>query len=96
MRNIYLVTYDIADTKRLRAVFKAMLGFGDHLQFSVFRCELSDANLVRMKTALVEIINHAADQVLIFNLGPIDGFRADQIESLGQAYTPSERDPVVV
>ena len=96
MSHTYLVTYDIRDDKRLRAVFKKMCGFGQHLQYSVFRCELSAANHVRMKAALAEIIDHRSDQVLIFNLGPADGFRADLVESLGQAYVVEDRDAVVV
>ena len=96
MRHAYLVTYDIRDDKRLKAVFKKMGGFGQHLQYSVFRCELSAANKVRMKAALSELIDHRADQVLIFDLGPADGPRSDLVESLGQGYVVEERDAVVV
>ncbi|MCY4239233.1 MAG: CRISPR-associated endonuclease Cas2 [Rhodospirillaceae bacterium] len=38
---IYIVTYDISDTRRWRRVFKTMHGFGEWLQFSVFQCRLS-------------------------------------------------------
>ncbi len=96
MIHLFLVTYDIRDGKRLKAVYKKMRGFGDHLQYSVFRCELSEANKVRMVSALSEIINHNDDQVLIFNLGPIDGIRADMVESLGQKYLPSDHDAIVI
>jgi CRISPR-associated protein Cas2 len=96
MANVYLVTYDIREDKRLKAVFKKMSGFGQHLQYSVFRCELSDANKVRMKAALSQIIDHRADQVLIFNLGPADGLRTDLVESLGQAYVVDQREAVVI
>jgi CRISPR-associated protein Cas2 len=96
MRSVFLVTYDIREDKRLKAVFKAMCGFGDHLQYSVFRCELSPANKVLMKGALTEIIDHRVDQVLIFDLGPVDGVRADMVESLGEVYVPGEHDAVVV
>ena len=41
MRTTFLVCYDIADDKRLRKVFKTCCNFGDHLQFSVFECDLS-------------------------------------------------------
>ncbi len=41
MRQSYLVTYDIADEKRLRKVFKIMRGYGDHLQYSVFECQFT-------------------------------------------------------
>lgn len=96
MAHVYLVTYDIRDDKRLRAIFKTMNGFGQHIQYSVFRCELSEANKVRMKTALSEIIDHRVDQVLIFNLGPADGLREDLVESLGQAYLVDPREAVVI
>jgi len=96
MLHLYLVTYDIRDEKRLRRVYKKMRGFGDHLQYSVFRCELSEANLVRMKMALNELIDHDADQVLIFRLGPLDGIYTLQVEALGTAYIPSDHEAVVV
>ena len=41
MRHNYVVTYDISDPKRLRKVYKMMLGYGEHLQLSVFQCELN-------------------------------------------------------
>lgn len=96
MLHTYLVTYDIRNDKRLRRVLKTMRGFGQHLQYSVFRCELSTANKVRLKAALTEIIDHHADQVLIFDLGPADGFRNDLVEGIGQAYVVEDRDAVVV
>lgn len=96
MLHAYLVTYDVRDDKRLRRVLKTMRGFGQHLQYSVFRCELSPANKVRMKATLADVIDHRADQVLIFDLGPADGFRTDLVESLGQAYIVEDRDAVVV
>ena len=41
MRTSYLVCYDICDDKRLRKVFQTMRGYGDHLQYSVFECQLT-------------------------------------------------------
>ena len=96
MLHVYLVTYDIRDDKRLKRVFKKMRGFGQHLQYSVFRCQLSEANKVRMKAALAEIINHRSDQVLIFDLGPAEGVRAELVETLGQGYAVEERDAVII
>jgi CRISPR-associated protein Cas2 len=96
MRNAYIVSYDISHPKRLRKVYKTMLGFGDHIQLSVFRCELSDPDLVRMKSKLDKIIHHKEDQVLLIDIGPVKG-RADKvIDALGRAYVPRERTPVVV
>ena len=69
MRRLYLVTYDIADSKRLRLVFKIMREHGDHLQYSVFRCELSDREKFEMIGDLEEVIHHDKDQVLLIPLG---------------------------
>lgn len=45
MRTSYLICYDICDDKRLRKVFQVMRGFGDHLQYSVFECQLTAMDL---------------------------------------------------
>ncbi|HIB65620.1 MAG TPA: CRISPR-associated endonuclease Cas2, partial [Phycisphaerales bacterium] len=37
----FLVTYDICDPARLRKVHKIMLGHGQAIQYSVFRCFLT-------------------------------------------------------
>ena len=65
-----LAHYDIADSKRLRRVFKTCKNFGDHLQFSVFECDLSPMERVRMESELKELIHHGEDQVLFIALGP--------------------------
>lgn len=87
MRKIYLVTYDIRDDKRLRKVFRTMRNWGDHLQYSVFECQLNDSDLIRLKSELREIINHAHDQILLIDLGPAAGRGERVIESMGQPYT---------
>jgi CRISPR-associated protein Cas2 len=96
MRNRYLVTYDVCNERRLRRVFKKMKGFGLHLQLSVFECELSARELAVMTSALDPLLNHALDQVLIADLGPADGRGGECVRSLGLAYRPRERKPVVV
>ena len=52
MRTTYLVCYDVTDAKRLRKVFKTCGNFGDHLQFSVFECDLNPAEKVELETEL--------------------------------------------
>jgi len=87
VRQSYLVCYDICDDKRLRKVFTTMRGFGDHLQYSVFECQFTTADLVRCRTALARIINHGEDQVLFVNLGPAEGRGDRVITALGIPYT---------
>lgn len=82
-RTVYIVAYDICDAKRLRMVYKTMRGYGEHWQYSVFRCELTPAEKVKMMTDLGRIMNDAEDQVLIAPLGPPNGRYAAAIETLG-------------
>ena len=96
MRRYYLVTYDIADPKRLRRVFKTMKGFGVHLQLSVFQCDLPEIDLVRMKAALTEIIHHTEDQVLIIDLGATESNPVKRMESLGLKAEMEERRPRIL
>lgn len=96
MRHSYIVTYDISDPKRLRRVYKLMLGFGDHIQLSVFRCELNHRELVEMRAALGEVIKTDEDQVLFASLGPVQGRAREAVSSLGRPYDDPERLAVVV
>jgi CRISPR-associated protein Cas2 len=87
MRKSYLVCYDIADDKRLRKVFKIMRGYGDHLQFSVFECQLNASDVVLLRSELSGVIHHEKDQVLFVDLGPADGRGERVITALGKPYT---------
>lgn len=83
MRTRYLVTYDICEPGRLRRVFDICKGFGEHLQLSVFRCDLSRADLIRMKSALKAVLHMREDQVLFVDVGPPGGRAAEAFEALG-------------
>jgi CRISPR-associated protein Cas2 len=96
MRQAYIVTYDISDPKRLRKVFKTMLGFGEHLQLSVFRCELSQRELVELRAKLTHVVHRLEDQILFVDIGPVDGRGAGSIAYIGRPYTPPERRVVIV
>jgi CRISPR-associated protein Cas2 len=96
MRTSYLVCYDICDDKRLRKVFKAMRNYGDHLQYSVFECQLTRTDLARCKAELNRIIHHDEDQVLFVDLGPADGRGDRVITALGKPYTNMDAPCVIV
>jgi len=95
MRQAYVVSYDISDPKRLRKVFRLMRGYGDHLQLSVFRCELNRRELIELRTRLAEVIHHGQDQVLFVDTGPVEGRGRGCIEALGRPYTCPERHAIV-
>jgi len=96
MRNSYIVAYDIADAKRLRRVYKTMRAWGDHLQYSVFECQLSRMDLVRLRADLSEIIHHREDQVLFVDLGPSEGRGDRVISALGKPYVNLDAPLIVV
>lgn len=95
MRQVYLVTYDISDDRRRDQVFRILRGFGDHLQFSVFRCEASETELVRLRARLLDAINTKEDQVLFADLGPSEGRGVTAIRAIGRGYTHPERHAIV-
>jgi CRISPR-associated protein Cas2 len=96
MRQAYVVSYDISDPRRLRRVYRAMRGFGDHLQLSVFRCELNARELVELRACLASLIHHGEDQVLIIDIGPADSRGLEAIDSLGRPFTHPERYALVM
>jgi CRISPR-associated protein Cas2 len=96
MRQTFLVCYDIRDDKRLRRVYKTMRDFGDHLQYSIFECQLSPIDLAKCHFALSQIIKHDEDQVLFVDLGPTEGRGERVITALGQPYSPIAAPCVVV
>lgn len=96
MRRTYLVCYDICDDRRLHKVHKTLRGFGDHLQYSIFECQLTAADLARCRHRLGDIIDHTMDQVLFVDLGPVDGRGDRVITALGKAYAPYDSPCIVV
>ncbi len=96
MRMSYLVCYDIADEKRLRKVFRTMRGYGDHLQFSVFECQLTPTDLACCRNDLSEIIHHEEDQVLFVSLGPAEGRGDRVITAIGKPYVALDSPCIVV
>lgn len=94
-RRNYFVSYDIADDKRRTRVFKICEAFGNHVQYSVFLCELDRREVVRMRDQLAQVIHHGDDQVLFVDVGPAVVDVMASIEVLGQAYSPPGRTFVV-
>lgn len=90
----YLVSYDIADPKRLRKVARACEDFGIRKQFSVFFCRLSPTDLVRLRGRLYDVIDLDRDQVLLL---PLCRRCAGLAETLGRPTEAHDaRDVVIV
>lgn len=96
MQTRYLVTYDISDDERRTAVYKTLRGYGDHLQYSVFRCDLTATLRAQLTTDLHPLIDHASDQILIIDLGPVDGRAETCVTFLGRRYSSPARSVVII
>lgn len=96
MRRVYIVSYDISDPKRWRQVYRTMRGFGEHLQLSVFACDLTRAQRIEMIAALEGAIDAAEDQVLVVDLGPSEARPIHDIQAVGRPITVRDRGPVVL
>ena len=60
----FIVTYDIRDPKRLKKVYQTLRGFGTHMQYSVFWCELDENALQELRQKCSQIIDASVDQIL--------------------------------
>lgn len=96
MRRVCIVSYDISDPKRWRQVYRTMRGYGEHLQLSVFSCELTPARRIQMIAALEEAIDRTEDQILVIDLGPSHLQPVHHIEALGRPVAARDRGPVVL
>lgn len=94
-RRRYLVAYDIADDRRREKVFAELQGQGDRAQFSVFFCELTRRELIRMRSELRTIIHDNEDQIMILDLGGAHRPLESDLEVLGCAYEPDIRSHIV-
>jgi CRISPR-associated protein Cas2 len=92
-----LVTYDVnTETKegrrRLRKVATVCKDFGQRVQYSVFECRVTDAQLESLRARLLKIIDDEEDSLRIYRLHPP---RENNIESYGQDSYISYEDPLI-
>lgn len=93
--HLYIITYDIADPKRWRRVFKLMKGYGEWLQLSVFQCRLSRRRHAELIATLDGLILNEHDHVLMVDVGPAD--KVDpRVTSLGKGFDVLVREAIIV
>ncbi|MCX7719589.1 MAG: CRISPR-associated endonuclease Cas2 [Candidatus Sumerlaeaceae bacterium] len=96
-RRLYLVAYDVGDDKRWRRVFKIMRNWGDRVQLSVWRCELTPDERDTLEAQLRAEINPREDRVLLALMGtPIAVEAAGRLRTLGLPIPPVEDGALVV
>ena len=94
-----LITYDVntktaSGIKRLRKVAKQCVNYGQRVQNSVFECSLTPAQLVNLKTKLLEVIDQDHDSIRFYNLGKN---WQNRVETIGKddSYDP-DKDLLII
>jgi CRISPR-associated protein Cas2 len=81
----WLVTYDIANPRRLTRVFKHLKKEGTPVQYSVFAVDANNAKMGALMAHISTLINAKEDDVRAYRL-PLNGWRA----TLGNDMLPAD------
>ena len=98
-RRLYLCTYDVCSTKegdrRRDQLFELLKDHGEHVQFSVFLCELTRSEHTRLLGNARAILHETEDQLLVLDVGPSGLDWTQQLRCLGKRWTPQTRCHIV-
>lgn len=86
-RQFMVVSYDIVANSRRRKVMKALEGYGQRVQYSVFECLLKPAEIVEMKRKLRRLVGRD-DSVRFYIISADD---VPRIELLGSGDVTRDR-----
>ncbi|PCH54251.1 MAG: CRISPR-associated endonuclease Cas2 [Flavobacteriaceae bacterium] len=81
-QSLWLITYDIANPKRWRKVFRLLKSYGFSVQLSVFECRLSAAQQKKLWQDLEKLVHPLEDCV---NAYPVCGTCESRLLILGAA-----------
>lgn len=84
MRHWVLVTYDISSDKRWRKIHTLMQDYGQPIQYSVFMCQLTAIDEVRLMEAARDLIDPSEDQLILVRLQPAGKSLAGKLQSIGR------------
>lgn len=63
-----VISYDVVEDKQRTKLLKLLRGYGVHVQYSVFECDLSAEQLVQLKGEIRQLIDQHTDSVRIYRL----------------------------
>lgn len=88
----YLIAYDVPDDRRRTRLAKRLESYGDRVQYSVFISDVKPAKLVRLRSAIKDIIDTDEDSVLLCDLGPVRSIDDGRFTFLGRDRPLTPRD----
>jgi CRISPR-associated protein Cas2 len=65
-----VVSYDVVSDRQRTRVLKLLKGYGTHVQYSVFECDLDALQIARLKRELADLIDTRTDSVRLYLLDP--------------------------
>jgi CRISPR-associated protein Cas2 len=84
-----VISYDVVSDKRRTKVFKLLKGYGTHVQYSVFECDLDARQLIKIERELRALIDRHTDSVRLYQL---DAAAVRRVHILGIGHV--SRDPL--
>ena len=67
-RTLYVIAYDIPSDRRRTKVHKALCGFGQWTQYSLFECHLTEKELVTLRGKLDKLLKPEEDSLRFYPL----------------------------
>lgn len=94
----YLLSYDIAHPKRLRAMHKLAKAYGRPLQYSVFACLLRREDRVALAARIEVMISRVEDRVIIVDVGSVADRESwiPPMEVFGRQDVPQQRSAIII
>jgi CRISPR-associated protein Cas2 len=95
-QRLMIVAYDIASDDRRSDIAGVLASYGRRIHYSVFEVALGETSLAKLRVKLDGLVHHTEDQVLFFDLGPVDGRAAESVTSLGKPYVMPSKAAIVI
>ena len=64
-KNWHLVCYDVREDGRWRKLYKMLHGYGQRIQFSIFRCKLTERQVQKLYWEAMKILEKEDDFLVI-------------------------------
>jgi len=63
-----VISYDISEDKRRTKIHNILKSYGQWMQYSVFKCNLSDTEYARLRSRLAKVIKPDQDSIRFYFL----------------------------